>query len=172
MDDQPGASYTKGVPGGTVAGTREVRATVTAIDLATRQVSLVTTEGKKTTVKCSPEVRNFDQLRVGDVVKARITEEMTVAMATAATPETPSVTGSRELAPKGAEPGVGMAETQQYTARIIAMDLKKRQVTLRFPEGSERTFAVRRDVNMDPRQVGELVAFKVAMAMAVSVEKP
>ncbi len=154
-----------------MAGTRQVTATVTGIDPATRQVHLVTREGKKVTVKCSPEVRNFDQLREGDVVKARITEEMTVSMATAATPETPIVTGSAELAPKGTEPGVAMAETQEYTARIIAMDLKKRQVTLRFPEGSTRTFAVREDVNLDPRQIGELVAFKVAMAMAVSVEK-
>jgi hypothetical protein len=168
----PGATYEQGVPGGTLARTRQVRATVNSIDPAMRQVTLTTKDGKKTTVKCSPDVQNFDQLRVGDVVKARVTDEITVSMATAATPEVPIVTGSRTLAPNSAGPGVAMSETQEYIARIIEINQKKRQVTLRFPEGSTRTFIVRQDVDLNQRHVGEEVAFKVAMAMAVSVEKP
>ena len=49
-------------------------ATVTGIDAASRKVTLVTPEGKKTTVKCGPEVINFDQIRVGDQLKVTVTE--------------------------------------------------------------------------------------------------
>src|SRR5215469_14421210 len=79
-----GATYQKGVPGGTVVETHKLTATVTEIDAAARKVTLLAKDGTKTPVECGPEVMNFDQIRVGDVVKAVVTSELTVAMADAA----------------------------------------------------------------------------------------
>src|SRR5262249_46665939 len=62
------ATYEPGVPGGTVVETYDLTATVTEVDASTRKVTLVAKNGKKATVKCGPEVINFDQIRVGDVV--------------------------------------------------------------------------------------------------------
>ena len=76
------------------------------------------------------------------------------------------------LAPKGAKPGGVVAETQQYTAKITAINLKKRQATLLFPDNTTRTFTVRKDVDLSQRKVGEEVAFRVTMATAISVKKP
>jgi len=166
------AAYTEGVPGGTVVETSEVTATVSSIDAPARKVTLVTKEGKTTTVKCGPDVINFDQIRVGDVVKAIVTAELTVAMANAADASGAGSAAVVVLAPKGAKPGALVAETQQYTARISAINLKKRQATLLFPDGSSRTFAVRQDVDLSQRKVGEDVAFRVTMATAISVKKP
>ena len=172
LDDKtPGATYEKGVPGGTVVETHKLTATVTAIDAATRKVTLTPKDGKATTVKCGPDVVNFDQIRVGDVVNATVTSELTVAMADAATPGDGGA-ALVALAPQGAKPGILMAETQQYTATIKEIDLKRRQATLHFPDGSDRTFAVRKDVDLTQRKVGEEVSFRVAVAMAVSMEKP
>src|SRR5271169_2886555 len=60
----------KGVPGGSVVETYKVTATVTAVDAATRKVTLVTPDGKKNTVTAGPDVVNFSQIQVGDQVKA------------------------------------------------------------------------------------------------------
>jgi Cu/Ag efflux protein CusF len=166
------ATFQEGVPGGTVVETYQLTATVTAIDAPARKVTLVTKDGEKTTVKCGPDVINFDQIQVGDNVKARVTAQMTVAMADAANPPTDRGTGLVVLAPKGAKPGGLVAETQQYTATITALNLKRREATLRFPDDSIRTFTVRKDVDLTQRKVGEKVAFWVTATVALSVEKP
>ena len=95
-------TYEKGVPGATLVETYELTATVTGIDSPKRKVTLVAPDGKKTTVKCGPDVINFDQIRVGDVVKAKVTAELTVAMANAAAPPSASESSLVALAPKGA----------------------------------------------------------------------
>jgi hypothetical protein len=170
-DKTPGATYEKGVPGGTLVETYKLTATVTDIDAPARKITLVGPDGKKTTVKCGLEVTNFDKIRVGDVVKAMVTDELTVAMANAASAPGESETGLVALAPQGAKPAVLMAETQRYTATITAINLKRHQATLLFPDGSSRTFIVRKDVDLTQRKVGEEVAFRVALAMAVTIEK-
>lgn len=171
-DKNHNATYEKGVPGGTVVETYRLDATVTDIDVSARKVNLLTKEGKKTTVKCPPEVVNFDQIHVGDSVKAFVTSELTVAMADASTARVDSATQTVALVPKGAKPGAFVTETQQYTAMITAINLKKRQATLLFPDASERTFNVRKDVDLTQRTVGEQVTFQVAMALAISIQKP
>jgi hypothetical protein len=171
-DNTHNATYEKGVPGGTVVETYDLAATVTAIDPPTRKVTLVARNGDQTSVKCGPDVINFDQLRVGDAVRARVTAQVTVAMASEATPPIVSEATLVALAPKGAKPGGLTAETQQYTATITALNLKRRQATLRFPDGTARTFAVRKDVDLNQRKVGEKVVIRVTAAMAIAVEKP
>lgn len=173
IDDKAhNAVYEKGVPGGTVVETYTLTATVTDIDAPARKVKLMGRDGTKETIKCPPEVVNFDQIRVGDVVKARVTSELTIAMADAATERATSANKTVALAPRGAKPGAIITETQQYTATITEIDLKRRQATLRFPDGSLRTFNVRKDVDLAERKVGEEVVFQVAMATAISIEKP
>lgn len=171
-DKNHNATYETGVPGGTVVETYRLDATVTDIDASTRKVTLLTKEGKKATVKCPPEVVNFDQIHVGDKVRAVVTSELTVAMADASTARTESSSQTVALAPKGAKPGAFVTETQQYTATITAINLKKRQAMLHFPDGSDRTFNVRKDVDLTQRKVGEQVTFQVAMALAISIQKP
>ena len=58
-----------GVPGGTVVETFTVTANVTRVDAGAREVTLLTSDGKKHVVKCGPQVVNFDQIRVGDQLK-------------------------------------------------------------------------------------------------------
>jgi hypothetical protein len=170
-DNAHNATYEKGVPGGTVVETYDLVATVTEIDKPGRKLSLATKDGKKETVKCPPEVINFDQIRVGDVVKAMVTSELTVAMADAATERITSANTTMALAPKGAKPGAFVTETQQYTAKVTAINLERHQATLLFPDGSSRTFNVRKDVDLKERKVGEEVTFQVAMALAISIER-
>jgi hypothetical protein len=171
-DNNHNAAYEKGVPGGTVVETYDVTATVSDIDVDARKLTLVAKNGKKSTVECGPEVINFDQIRIGDVVKATVTSELTVAMANASAARIETSNTTVALGPKGEKPRGLVAATQQYTATITKINLKRRQATLRFPDGSKRTFNVRKDVDLTQRKVGEEVTFQVAMSMAVSIQKP
>ena len=64
------------------------------------------------------------------------------------------------------------ADTTQVTATVMAIDPMERTATLRFENGSTRTIAVRDDIDLSKRKVGEKVVFLLTNMMAISVEKP
>ena len=164
-------SVQQGVPGGIVVDTYKMSATVTGIDSTKREVTLVTPEGKKSTVKCGPEVINFDQIRIGDQLTVTLIEEVAVYMATSApTPDNAAVAVA--LAPKGVKPGGIIAGTVQITATVTEIDLKRHKATLKFADGSTRTIAVRQDVDLTQRKVGEQVVIRTTGAIAILVNKP
>jgi hypothetical protein len=166
------AVYEQGVPGGVVVETSRLTATVSAIDLGKRKVTIVTPDGEKTSVKCGPDVINFDQIRVGDQVKVTVTEQLAVCMAADAPLASDGEAALVALAPKGAKPGGLMASTVQMTAKIKAINLKHHKATLQFPDGKSKTFAVRKDVDLTQRKVGEEVMIRATESIAISVEKP
>lgn len=166
------AAYQEGVPGGVVVETTQMTATVTGIDPVSRKVTLVSPDGKKTTVKCGPEVINFDQIRMGDQLKVTVVEELVAYLAEAGTPPSDGGAAVVLLAPKGTRPGGVVAAVEQVTAKVTAIDLKKHKATLQFADGTRKTIAVRKDVDLTKRKVGEEVVIRSTEAIALSVEKP
>jgi hypothetical protein len=166
------AVVSKGLPGGGLVATRELTASVAAIDAATRKVTLVDAAGIKQTVKVGPEVVNFDQIRVGDQLKIAATEELVVYVAGA--DEASSDRGAQlvALSPEGAKPGGLMAETTQVTAKVVAIDAEQHRATLQFEDGSLRTVPVRPDVDLAKRKVGDRVVIRITEALAIQVAKP
>jgi hypothetical protein len=165
------AAIQEGVPGGIFVETHQITADVTAIDAASRKVTLVTPDGKKTTIKCGQEVINFDQIRVGDQLKVMVAEEVVVYMATDAAPSSDGGAAIVALAPKGAKPAGVIATTVQVTATVTAIDLKRHKATLQFADGTTHTVAVRPDVDLNQRKVGEKVVIRTTEVLALSVDK-
>ncbi len=161
-----------GVPGGVMINTYQITATVTAINAADRKVTLVGQDGKETVFKAGPDVVNFPQIQVGDQVKATVTEQLVVFMATDAPPQTDGAAMAVALAPVGAKPGGMVAQTVQVKAKVVAINLKDHKATLEFPDGSKKTVAVRPDVDLTQRAVGEEVVIRCTEALAITVEKP
>jgi len=177
LDQSTGQSSTTvavrpGEPGGTVVQTYQETATVTGVDKATRKIMLQAPDGSQVTVKAGPEVVNFDQIQVGDQVKAKITEQLVIFVRKSgeASPEGQVTTVA--LAPVGAKPGVTMAETEETTAKVTAIDLKDHKATVQFQDGTFKTFKVRDDVDLTKSSVGEEVVIRTTQAVALSVEKP
>ena len=166
------AAFQEGVPGGIIVNTLDVSARVTAIDTSNRKLTLLKPDGDKFTVKVGPEAVNFDQIRVGDLVNATVTEELVVYLDEEGASAPDGAAGVVALAPKGAQPGGLVAETVQVTATVTAIDRTNRTATLRFEDGSTKTFPVRDDIDLSQRKVGEKVVFQVTEMIAISVEKP
>jgi translation elongation factor P/translation initiation factor 5A len=160
------------VPGGVIVDTYKITATVTAVDAASRHVTLVTPDGTKTTFKAGPEVVNFPQIQVGDQVKAMVAEQLVVFVRKYGEPATDGEAALVALAPVGAKPGVLMANTVEVTAKVEAIDLEHRKATLRFPDGKSKTFTVRKDVDLTKSRIGDEVVFRTTEALAITVEKP
>ncbi len=163
--------FTKGVPGGTITQTFKTTATVTAIDQAQRTATLRGSDGKKFVVQVGPAAVNFDQVCVGDLVNATVTQRIVAHLDQANTAAVDGAVAVVALAEKGDQPGGVVAETTQVTARIIAINSSKRTATLRFEDGSTQTLPIRDDVNLSRLKLGQQAVFRVTEMIAISVEK-
>jgi Cu/Ag efflux protein CusF len=152
------------------AQTVKVTATITAIDKATRDVTLKGPEGNLVTVTAGPDVKNFDKLKVGDQVDMQYIEALTLELKKGGG----LVVGRTEKADaasakKGEAPGAAMGRQVTIVADVTAVDPAKQIVTLKGPN---------RTVNLripDPEQfkrvaVGDQVEAKYTQAVAVAVD--
>lgn len=158
-------------PGGSIAVGTTATATVKAIDPAARTVTLETKEGEIRTIKCGEEVRNFDQIKVGDTVKAVAIEQLAIAVGKGATPNA----GDEVLivrAPKGEKPAIIITGSEQVTAKIDAVDTDARTVTLTGLEGQTKPIKLSPDVDMTGLSKGDEVTLRLTKGVALWVESP
>jgi translation initiation factor IF-1 len=158
-------------PSGEMSQAVELQATVTAIDLPARMVTLKTPEGKETTIYVDERARNLPQLRVGDVVKVAYMEALAwqVKKAGKAEPGADAEVAAARTKP-GEKPGGGVARRISITATIEAIDLANGTVTLKGPEGNSRTIKARNPANLKKVKVGDLVDITYTEAIAIKVE--
>ena len=161
-----------GVPGGVTIDTYQSTATVTAIDASTRSVTVVSPNGATATFKCGPEVVNFDQIHVGDQIRATLTKEVVVFLRSAGESATDGGMGAIARPVKGEKPGVVMADTVELTAVVKSIDFKRHEATLLFLDGTTKTVPVRPDVDLTKARLGEQVVIRSTRTMALLVEKP
>jgi len=161
-----------GVPGGMTIDTYQSSATVTAIDAATRSVTVVSPNGATATFECGTNVINFDQIHVGDQIRATLTKEFMVFLRPADEPAMDGRAGVIALPAKGEKPGIAMADTMEVTATVKAIDLKSHEATLLFPDGNTKTIQVRPDVDLTKAKLGQQVVIRSARTIALLVEKP
>jgi hypothetical protein len=157
--------------GAIVVDTFTTTATVTGIDDARRELTLATPNGRRDTYKAGPEIVNFGQIRVGDQVKAVLTEEAAVAIGKAGAPIGTSG-GAVALAPVGSKPAGIIVETSEITAKVTGVDARRHKVTFELPDGATKTVKVGRKVNLSAVQPGETITMLVGEGVAVSVENP
>lgn len=160
-----------GQPGGVVVQTYQQTADVTHVNKEKREITLSTPEGKMT-VKCGPDVVNFDQINVGDQVKATLINQLTIFVRKAGEPAAGGEKNTVALAPVGAKPGGIVVNTVETTAKVTAVDLEQHKATLQFPDGQSKTFQVRKDVDLSDADVGKEVVIRSTEAIALRVEKP
>src|SRR5215510_6370480 len=95
---------------------------VTGVDSAKRTVTLTNNAGESNTYKLGKKVRNFDQIKVGDQVKATLLESVAVVVRKSSAPPDAAEGRLVAVAPKGAMPGVIMAKAREITAKIVSID--------------------------------------------------
>lgn len=168
---QTGGAVVGTAPGkAAIAQTVKIGATITAIDKATRDVTLKGPQGNLVTVTAGPEVKNFDKLKVGDQVDLQYIEALTLELKkgggmVAGRTEKADAVGAK----KGETPGGAVGRQVTIVADVVAVDPAKQVVTLKGPQ---QTVDLRIP---DPEQFkriakGDQVEAKFTQALAVSVE--
>ena len=145
--------------------------TISAIDKPGRVVTLKNAAGDTASVECGDEVKNFAQLKVGDVVKTTYTEALTVHVEGAGEAEATSETHTSRAKP-GEKPSGGIMERTTAKAKITAIDKVKGTATLQTASGESFTVAADDKANLDKVQVGNTVVVTYTVAHAISVTSP
>lgn len=164
-------SVEEGVPGLSVLETINVSAKVIAIDAENRKLKLLRADGKEITVAIGKEAVNFDQIKVDDMVKARVTEELIVSVNKQNVSTQEGAAGIVATARKGEKPGAIIGETVVVTAKVVKIDQEKRTATIQFKNGETKTIPVRDDIDLSKHKIGDQVVFQITEMIAIKVEK-
>lgn len=168
---QTGGAIVASEPGKVaVAETVSLSATVEAIDKAKRLLTLKGPEGNSVVVQAGSEVRNFDQIKVGDKVVAQYIEALTLQLKPGGGAIRERIEREDAVAAKpGEKPGAAVGRQVTVIADVIAVDAKKQSVRVKGPQ---RTIDLKvRDPNQFKLiKVGDQIeaTFTEALAIAVS----
>jgi hypothetical protein len=160
-------------PGAVLVETATFKAKVDAVDQEKRLVTLTGPRGNTVTVKAGPEVRNLAQVKPGDELTVRYLESVALFVRKSSEPPAATETQTVEVAPKGQKPAGLIVNTVEVTGTVEAVDLAKRTVTLKGPEGKSRTIKVDSSVKrLAEVKKGDQVVARPTEALALSVAKP
>jgi hypothetical protein len=165
-------SYVTSVPGkATAVRNVEMSAQVLAVDKATRAVTIKGPKGDVVPVTAGSEVRNFDQIKVSDLVVVRYAETLTLKL------RKPGAAGNGDVAvrqemrtAKPGEAAVGGSRQLALIAEVTALDRTKSTITLKTPQGDEVTLDVRNPDQFNVVKTGDKIDVTYTEDLALSVE--
>jgi Cu/Ag efflux protein CusF len=166
-----GAVLAASAPGkATLAQAVKVSATVEAIDTATREVTLKGPKGNVFMLTAGPDVRNLEQVKVGDKVVVGYLESLSLTLKK----DGKELRSSTEVK-DGARSDVGqmpagvVAKQVEVTADVIAVNTKTKMVTLKGPKHTV-DLKVQDPGQLKLIKVGDQVQAVYTQAVALSVE--
>jgi hypothetical protein len=148
-------------------------ATVQAIDLKDRLVTLLGEEGNTFVILVGPQAKNLSQVQVGDVVQVTYYESVAVKVYKPGE-SPPEITQADVLATakKGEMPGGIAASQTTVTATVQSIDKENQTAVLVGPEGNPVKVKVEDPKNLENVNIGDEVVATYTQAYAISVEKP
>ena len=162
-----------------VTKTKSVSATATiqAIDTTTRTLTIRDETGVEDSYVAGPEIKRFDELKVGDKVKMTYTESVVLQLRKAppagtsgAKPTDPSLDAAVTRG-KGALPGVTAAVQEKMTVMVKSIDPSVPSITVTTPDGRTITRKVEDKKNLTGVAPGDSVDVTYTRALLTSIER-
>jgi len=149
------------------------KVTVVGIKKKEHELKLRNEQGEEVDVIVPKEVRNFPQIKKGDII------EVEYHLAAATQLEKVSETNAAgeatvvERAPAGAKPGAWAMHTQSIVATVLEIDAANRLLRLQGPKGGIVSVKVPADMkSFDGLKKGDKVSAVYTEAVAISVKEP
>ena len=129
------------------------KATITAIDKATRTITLRNEQGVESKVVAGENVQRFDQLKVGDIITATYSQAMAISI------RKPGAPAPKDKIENIVRDKHSATVTQQRTVSVTVeeIDLPNMMVTVLDAKGAKSKFKVRDKNNLRELKVGDKV---------------
>jgi hypothetical protein len=150
----------------------EVSARIEAIDHDLRLVTLKDAKGNTQTLYCGPDVKRFEELKVGDTVSFRYQESVAYSIRKPGQPSAVKATDSEpKVTPgKGQRPGGTVSQQVTATVTIKAVDAKVPSVTVLTEDGRTTSFRVENPKNVEGLGAGDKVEITYTQAVVIAVK--
>jgi hypothetical protein len=149
----------------------ELTAQIEAIDHDGRLVTLKDKTGTLQTIHAGPEIKRFDELKVGDTVTFRYYESVAFVIRKPGQPGSKPATGEETIARgKGARPGATISKQETATVTVKAIDAKTPAITVLTADGRTASFKVEDKKNLTGVGVGDKVEITFTTAVMISVK--
>lgn len=160
-------------PSSTAAVAMTVEGQVTDIDTPNRLITVRGADGNEVEVHADDTVRNFEQVRVGDIVALDYLRAVTVDIQPAGSAEPGAfIQQGKDVAKTGERPRFGTAEVVTVLAPIRAIDTVNHTITVEGPRGNVVTLDVQKpehQARMSELKVGDMLRVAFTEAAAISV---
>lgn len=153
-----------------VTGTIKTTSTIVGIEPGTRTVWLKDAKGKVVQLVVGDEARNFDQLKIGDVVTAEYSQALTVMLRKDDSPLSTKEKNSLERTPLGAKPGGTATREVTVIANVTAVNTHTGVITLKGPQGNSLDLIVQDPDQLKHIKKGDRMEVVYNEAIAISVE--
>src|SRR5689334_3468970 len=138
------------------AGNASKSATITAIDHKTRAVTLKDAQGNVEDLVAGPEIKRFNELKVGDTVT--FTYHAAVVYQVVKPGEnTAAAAGASVVRGQGVRPSGAVTHQQKATVTIEAIDPAAPSITVKTADGHKMTAQVENKKNLEGLKVGDKV---------------
>jgi hypothetical protein len=170
--DAKGGTIVTSEPGrASIVEAATMSAQVVGLDKATRTVTLKGPKGNVVDVVAGDEVKNFDQIKLGDFVVARYVQALTLELRkTKVKAGEPTVTEGAMRAKPGERPAGAVGREVTAIADVIGVDPKKSTITLKGPRGNVVTLNVLNPDQFKVVKKGDQIEVTYTEALAMSVE--
>ncbi|HCU53855.1 MAG TPA: hypothetical protein DIC36_06115 [Gammaproteobacteria bacterium] len=156
-----------------VTDTAEAQATVVAIEKSQRRLVLRDDKANEYEILAGPEVRNFNEIKKGDVVELRYQRAAASRLEKLAGPDAAAEMTRVERAPAGAKPEMTAIRSRTIAAKVIEIDTQHRLLTVQGPKGNVVTVRVPPGLlAFDKLEIGDTIAAGYTEAIAISVRTP
>ena len=155
----------------TAPGQAKAVAVVTAVDAATRSVTLKLAKGETRTIEVSQEVRNFDQIKVGDTVNVKYAEALSIELKKGGkAPLGKTEASSLDRSKPGDKPGGMATHTVTAVGEVVGVDAAKKKVSVKNAKGEITDLNVQDPEQLKLVKVGDQVEATYTVALAISLE--
>lgn len=158
----------------TAANAVELQGIITAIDKTTREVTIKGGSGNELTITAGPQVKNFKQIKVGDLVTLSYIAALGLELKKGGGRLRERIESDQAVAAKpGEKPGFGATRTVKVITDVTAVDAAAGTITLRGPKRSIDLTVKDKELLKDIR-VGDQIAatYEEAVAIAVTPAPP
>lgn len=154
-----------------VVDTVTMVATVTAIDAASRKVTLTSPDGKSGSFKAAKGV-DLSSFVVGEQIGVQLTEAVALEIRNDGTPASDAAAVQLAAAADNQAGAVFEGEAVEVAAKVVAIDTQSHQVTFQFADGTTKTLKAHKKVDLSGLAVGNTVIVEFADAMVIATANP
>lgn len=151
-----------------------IEARVESIDRAKREVTLKGPLGNMATVTVDQRVKRFDEVKVGDFVRADYFISIAAELRTPTADEekTPiQVLDVAGKAPPGTSPAAGGLRRLKVVTTVEGLDRPTETITVKGPMGNYLTARAADPANLTKLRIGDKIVVTLTEALAISLEQ-